>query len=219
MTNGRRYTVAGFTRQGHIKLDNGFIINRDYGHLDHGYCLTLPMPPRVKPSIMCSSRKVPLPSRPSPPNSSTSAPAGAVRASRLYTDNKEALRETVERAPMSMSASDLMQDDEHVVTDEELAHAARIKKYDPTVEGIRRSRARLAQEEEIERRYGLAARPQTHAAHPLEAHGLSAYTAPVLETSPMIEGRRKKTDAHPKIRLHNTAVSSNVCAGAPGRGQ
>ena len=32
--------VKGFTRDGDIKLGNGWVIPKDFGHLTHGYCLT-----------------------------------------------------------------------------------------------------------------------------------------------------------------------------------
>lgn len=40
LNNGDLKQVAGFTRDGDIKLANGWVIPNDYGNLTHGYCLT-----------------------------------------------------------------------------------------------------------------------------------------------------------------------------------
>jgi conjugative relaxase-like TrwC/TraI family protein len=38
--NGSMYTIAGFTKDGDIALNNGWIIAKDFGHLTHGYVTT-----------------------------------------------------------------------------------------------------------------------------------------------------------------------------------
>src|SRR5438034_11843189 len=40
LNNGDLKQVKGFTRDGDIKLGNGWVIPKDFGHLTHGYCLT-----------------------------------------------------------------------------------------------------------------------------------------------------------------------------------
>ena len=40
LNNGDLKEVAGFTKQGDIKLSNGWVIAKDFGNLAHGYCLT-----------------------------------------------------------------------------------------------------------------------------------------------------------------------------------
>ena len=40
LNNGKLFTLAGFTREGDLRLDNGKIVPRAYGHLDYGYCVT-----------------------------------------------------------------------------------------------------------------------------------------------------------------------------------
>lgn len=40
LTNGSLFTVAGFTRRGDIIVDDGWVIDRDFGHLTHGYVMT-----------------------------------------------------------------------------------------------------------------------------------------------------------------------------------
>ncbi len=40
LNNGDLKQVKGFTKDGDIKLSNGWVISKDYGNLTHGYCLT-----------------------------------------------------------------------------------------------------------------------------------------------------------------------------------
>jgi hypothetical protein len=40
LANGSLFTVEGFTRRGDIIVDDGWVIDRDFGHLTHGYVLT-----------------------------------------------------------------------------------------------------------------------------------------------------------------------------------
>jgi conjugative relaxase-like TrwC/TraI family protein len=40
LNNGELKRVKGFTRDGDIKLVNGWVVSKDYGNLTHGYCLT-----------------------------------------------------------------------------------------------------------------------------------------------------------------------------------
>jgi conjugative relaxase-like TrwC/TraI family protein len=40
LNNGELREVAGFTRDGDIKLANGWVLSKDYGNLTHGYCVT-----------------------------------------------------------------------------------------------------------------------------------------------------------------------------------
>jgi ATP-dependent exoDNAse (exonuclease V) alpha subunit len=40
LSNGALFTVEGFTKQGDIEVNDGWIIDRDFGHLTHGYVTT-----------------------------------------------------------------------------------------------------------------------------------------------------------------------------------
>ena len=40
LSNGSLVTVQGFTRRGDIIVDHGWVIDRDFGHLSHGYVVT-----------------------------------------------------------------------------------------------------------------------------------------------------------------------------------
>jgi conjugative relaxase-like TrwC/TraI family protein len=40
LNNGSVFEIEGFTRQGDIKLDNGFVVPKDYAHFQHGFVST-----------------------------------------------------------------------------------------------------------------------------------------------------------------------------------
>ena len=40
LSNGSLVTVQGFTKRGDIIVDHGWVIDRDFGHLSHGYVVT-----------------------------------------------------------------------------------------------------------------------------------------------------------------------------------
>ena len=40
LSNGSSLTVQGFTKRGDIVVDHGWVIDRDFGHLTHGYAVT-----------------------------------------------------------------------------------------------------------------------------------------------------------------------------------
>jgi len=40
LANGTLFTVEGFTKQGDLVVDHGWVIDRDFGHLTHGYVTT-----------------------------------------------------------------------------------------------------------------------------------------------------------------------------------
>src|SRR5205823_135334 len=40
LNNGDLKKVEGFTKDGDLKLANGWVVSKDFGHWTHGYCLT-----------------------------------------------------------------------------------------------------------------------------------------------------------------------------------
>lgn len=40
LSNGSLLTIQGFTKRGDLVVDDGWVIDRDFGHLAHGYCTT-----------------------------------------------------------------------------------------------------------------------------------------------------------------------------------
>lgn len=107
LENGAIYRVRRFDGEGNIELSNGWRVARDFGHLAHGYCVT---------SHAAQGRTV---DRVFVGQSSDSLPASSreqfyVSASRgrkqvvVYTDDKEALMDAVERFGERLSATELL---------------------------------------------------------------------------------------------------------------
>lgn len=105
--NGSFHTVAGFTAAGNVRLKNGWVVDKEFGHLDHGLVVT---------SHAAQGRTV---DRVFIAQAAESFPAcGAaqfyVSVSRarheahVYTDDKEALRRAVQRAEPGVHAVDLV---------------------------------------------------------------------------------------------------------------
>jgi conjugative relaxase-like TrwC/TraI family protein len=107
LDNGSMYRIKKFEKNGDIVFDNGWKIDKDYGHLDHGYVVT---------SHASQSKTV---DRVFVGQSSQSFPASSreqfyVSASRgryqvtVYTDDKEALLEAINQSDERLSATELV---------------------------------------------------------------------------------------------------------------
>jgi conjugative relaxase-like TrwC/TraI family protein len=108
LKNGMARTVSEITPGGNLRLDNGWLIGKDAGHFRHGY---------VETSFGSQGRTV---DRVILGMSSWSLPAmnmqqlyvSASRAKqwiRLYTDNKDEVRDAVQRSSLKLAALDLRQ--------------------------------------------------------------------------------------------------------------
>ena len=107
LDNGSTYAVAGFTPRGDVELDNGWVIDRDFGHWTHG---------AVGTSHSAQGKTV---DRVLVAQSSASLPASSreqfyVSVSRgrhgvaVFTHDKEALRGAVRRSDPRLSATELL---------------------------------------------------------------------------------------------------------------
>jgi conjugative relaxase-like TrwC/TraI family protein len=107
LNNGSLYRVERFDKGGNIVLENGWTVAKDFGHLDYGYCVT---------SFASQGKSV---HRVFVGQSTLSFPASSaeqfyVSASRakeqvfLYTDNKAALFDAVQRSDDRLSATELV---------------------------------------------------------------------------------------------------------------
>ncbi|MCC6971616.1 MAG: relaxase domain-containing protein [Phycisphaerales bacterium] len=103
LNNGSVYRVAGFTKDGHVRLDNGWVMPRDFAHVAHGYCST---------SHAAQGRSVDrvLLSQPWSTVAAGSAEQWYVSVSRgkhglsVYTDDRSALVESMSRISQRRSA-------------------------------------------------------------------------------------------------------------------
>jgi conjugative relaxase-like TrwC/TraI family protein len=106
LKNGMARTVAGFSRNGNIKLDNGWEVPHDAGHFRHGF---------VETSYGAQGRTVQrvilgMPVAAIPAINMQQVYVSASRAKewiRLYTDHKAEIREAVKRSSLKLAALDL----------------------------------------------------------------------------------------------------------------
>jgi conjugative relaxase-like TrwC/TraI family protein len=110
LNNGDLKQVKGFTKDGDIKLANGWVVSKDYGNLTHGYCLTSHSSQSKGVDCVFVAE-----------SSESFRAAGReqfyVSASRfkealtIYTDDKYQLLEAVRKSSHRPSATDLVQKD------------------------------------------------------------------------------------------------------------
>ena len=120
LNNGDLKQVKGFTKDGDIKLANGWVIPKDYGNLTHGYCLT---------SYSSQSKGVDCVFVAESSESFRAADREQfyVSASRfkealtIYTDDKHQLLEAVRKSSHRPSATDLVNKEISESADEAIA--------------------------------------------------------------------------------------------------
>jgi conjugative relaxase-like TrwC/TraI family protein len=106
LNNGSLLTVEGFTKRGDIIVDHGWVIDRDFGHLTYGYCITSHASQGVtvdKVFIGMSSESF----------GATNQRTGYVAITRgreqaqIFTDDREALLKAISRPDDPISATEL----------------------------------------------------------------------------------------------------------------
>ena len=106
LSNGSLLNVQGFTARGDIIVDHGWVIDRDFGHLSHGYVATSHASQGVtvdKVFIGMSSESFPATNQRSAYVAITRGKEQAV----IFTDDKEELLNAVSRPDDPMSATQL----------------------------------------------------------------------------------------------------------------
>lgn len=109
LNNGTVYEVEGFTKTGDIKLSNGFIVQKNYGGLTHGYVVTshASQGKTVDVALVAVGSESLAAANREQLYVSVSRGREAVK---LYTDNKQAMMDTVRRSSARLSATELLQD-------------------------------------------------------------------------------------------------------------
>lgn len=109
LNNGSVYEVEGFTRGGDIKLKNGFIVQKDYGGLTHGYVVTshASQGKTVDVALVAVGSESLAAANREQFYVSVSRGREAVK---LYTDDKEAMMDTARRSSARLSATELLQE-------------------------------------------------------------------------------------------------------------
>ncbi len=106
MSNGSLLTVQGFTRRGDIIVDHGWVIDRDFGHLTHGYVVTSHASQGVtvdKVFVGVSNESLPATYERTAYVALTRGREQAV----IYTDDKNDLLSAIKRTDEPLSATEL----------------------------------------------------------------------------------------------------------------
>lgn len=106
LSNGSLFTVAGFTRRGDIVVDRSWVIDRDWGHLTHGYVVTS----HASQGVTVDKVFVGVSSESFPATGERTAYVAVTRGKEqavIYTDDKAALLTAVSRPDDPLSATEL----------------------------------------------------------------------------------------------------------------
>lgn len=108
LNNGALYQVKRFTRDGNIVLNNGWVIGKEFSHVAHGYCATSHASQGKtvdRVFIAQSAESFPASSQ---EQFYVSVSRGREEV-RIYTDDKEALKERVKESGLRASATELVE--------------------------------------------------------------------------------------------------------------
>lgn len=106
LSNGALLTVEGFNRHGDIIVDNGWIIDREFGHLTHGYCTTS----HASQGMTVDKVLVGIASESLAATDQRTAYVALTRGKEqaiIFTDDRQALLKAASRADSSVSATEL----------------------------------------------------------------------------------------------------------------
>ncbi|OWK35459.1 MobF family relaxase [Fimbriiglobus ruber] len=107
LNNGATYTVDGFTDAGNIRLNNGWVISKDFGHLAPGYVVTshASQGKTVDIALLAMGNQSVRAMGSEQFYVSTSR---ARQKTQIYCDDKEAVRDAIQRDDQRMLASELV---------------------------------------------------------------------------------------------------------------
>lgn len=108
LNNGALYEVAGMTKAGDVKLNNGWVVRRDYGHVAYGYCATSHASQGKTVDRVLIAQSAASFRAASKEQFYVSVSRGR-EAVRVFTDDKQALRDAVADSSARMSATELME--------------------------------------------------------------------------------------------------------------
>jgi ATP-dependent exoDNAse (exonuclease V) alpha subunit len=106
LNNGSMFTVQGFTKSGDIVVDHGWIIDREFGHLTHGYCTTS----HASQGATVDRVFIGVSSQSFPATYQRTAYVAVTRGKEqalIFTDDREELLKAISRPDNPMSATEL----------------------------------------------------------------------------------------------------------------
>ncbi|HQU43985.1 MAG: hypothetical protein B7Z73_11555, partial [Planctomycetia bacterium 21-64-5] len=106
LSTGALFTVEGFTKHGDIVVDHGWVIDRDFGHIAHGYVVTS----HASQGKTVDKVIVAISSQSLPATDQRTAYVAVTRGKEqalVFTDNHEELMLAVQRGDRAMSATEL----------------------------------------------------------------------------------------------------------------
>jgi hypothetical protein len=113
LNNGDIFTVEGFTKKGDIKLDNGVVLPKDFGHIAHGYVDTSDASQGKtvdRVFIGVDDRSLKAADR---AQWYVSVSRGR-ESVKIYTEDAKELKRAVQKSPERMSATELLRGDPRV---------------------------------------------------------------------------------------------------------
>ncbi|MGA2497681.1 MAG: MobF family relaxase [Tepidisphaeraceae bacterium] len=108
LSNGSLLSVQGFTKRGDIVVDHGWIIDRDFGHLTHGYVLTSHSSQGVtvdKVFVGISSQSLPATDQ----RTAYVALTRGKEQAQIFTDDRKELLKAIKRPDVPLSATEISQ--------------------------------------------------------------------------------------------------------------
>ncbi|MBI1347066.1 relaxase domain-containing protein [bacterium] len=106
LSNGSLLTVEGFTKRGDLIVDHGWVIDRDFGHLSHGYVVTS----HASQGVTVDKVFVGVSSESLPATYQRTAYVALTRGreqAQIYTDDRTELIKAVSRADEPLSATEI----------------------------------------------------------------------------------------------------------------
>ncbi len=112
LSNGSLLTVQGFTKRGDIIVDHGWVIDRDFGHLTHGYVVTS----HASQGVTVDKVFVGMSSESFPATNQRTAYVAVTRGKEqalIFTDDKDGLLKAMSRPDDPLSATEIAEPQKH----------------------------------------------------------------------------------------------------------
>jgi conjugative relaxase-like TrwC/TraI family protein len=116
LENGSSYNVKGFSKDGRIVLENGWKLERNFGHLDYGYTHTSNVAQSATVDVILVAQSGRFSSGASYAQQFYTSVSRGKEAVRIYTDDIEGLRENVARVRTRLLATEVVGRPERGIT-------------------------------------------------------------------------------------------------------